>query len=223
MSLDLVGYSQRYVLWGKELPIINIYDSDWVLIDEWRFILNDNIKMGFRNLEVIDSKNEMESGLIRKRVRGYRFYVDFSIQNLENRALLMFLRKMWMADHVVITPHDGTMVNPMIHDYDFEMLIDSDFNPEYLENRWIGHTISFTLESVYLLDTIPEDKMVASIILATTQRVAGVTSADPQTSLTFPNEKMLYGGWELTEDDLKVVAFVEIAPEEEQDSYGTGF
>jgi hypothetical protein len=216
MSLDLVGYNQRYVLWGKELPIINIYDSDWVT-------LNDNIRMGFRNLEVIDSKNEMENGLIRKRVRGYRFYVDFSIQNLENRALLMFLRKMWMADHVVITPHDGTMMNPRTHNYDFEMLINSDFNPEYLENRWIGHIISFTLESVYLLDSIPEDTMMIHIIEATTMRVAGVTSADPQTSLTFPNEKMLYGGWELTAEDLAVVAFVETAPEEEQDPYGTGF
>ncbi|GAG05605.1 unnamed protein product, partial [marine sediment metagenome] len=178
---------KRYVLWGKELPVINIYDSEWILIDEWRFTLEDNIKMGFRNIEIIDSKNEMESGLIRKRIRGYRFYTDFSIQNLENRALLIFLRKMWMADHVVITPHEGTMVNPLTHDYNFEMLINSDFNPEYLENRWIGHTISFTLESVYLLDSIPEDKAIAYIILATTKRVAGVTSADPQTSLTFPN------------------------------------
>lgn len=223
MSLTIAGYSQRYVMWGKELPIIKIYDTDWVLIDEWRFTLNDNIRMGFRNLEIIDSKHEMEDGLIRKRVRGYRFYIDFSIQNLENRALLMFLRKMWMADHVVITPHDGTMVNPRTHDYDFEMLVDSDFNPEYLTGRWIGHTIQFTLESVYLLDSIPEDKMVIQIIAATTLRSGGVTSADPQTSLTFPNEKMLYGGWELTEDDLKVVAFVETAPEEEQDPYGQGF
>jgi len=221
--MSLISFRQRLVLWGKELPIINIYDSNWTLIDEWRFTLNDNIRMGFRNLEVIDSKNEMESGLIRKRIRGYRFYVDFSIQNLENRALLMFLRKMWMADHVIITPHDGTMMNPRTHDYDFEMLINSDFNPEYLENRWIGHNISFTLESVYLLDSIPEDKMIAQIILATTQRIAGVTSADPQTSLTFPNEKMLYGGWELTAEDLAAVAFVETAPEEEQDPYGTGF
>ncbi len=54
-------------------------------------------------------------------------------------------------------------------------------------------------------------------------RIGGVTSADPQTSLTFPDEKLLYGGWELTEDDLKVVAFVETAPSEEQDPYGQGF
>ena len=221
--MSLIKFRQRFVLWGKELPIINIYDSNWTLIAEWRFTLEDNIKMGFRNLEVIDSKNEMESGLIRKRVRGYRFYIDFSIQNLENRTLLMFLRKMWMADHVIITPHDNTMMNPRTHDYDFEMLVNSDFNPEYLENRWIGHTISFTLESVYLLDTIPEDKMIAQIILATTMRVGGITSADPQTSLTFPNEKMLYGGWELTAEDLAAVAFVETAPEEERDPYGMGF
>ena len=213
----------RYVLWGRELPIIKIYDSEWIMIDEWRFTLEDNIKMEFRSPEIIDSKNRMESGMKRKRVRGYDFYVDFSVYNTDNRALLLFLRKMWIADHVVITPHDGTMMNPRTHDYDFEMLVDSDFNPEYLNNKWIGHAISFTLESVYLLDSPPEDTAIPYIVKATTMRIGGVTSADPQTSLTFPNEKLLYGGWELTAEDLSVVAFVETAPEEEQDPYGMGF
>ncbi len=71
---------ERYVLWGKELPIIHIYDADWVLIDEWRFTLNDNIKMGFRNLEIIDSKNKTEGGMTRKRVRGYE--IRTSILNI---------------------------------------------------------------------------------------------------------------------------------------------
>lgn len=221
MNLELTGHQQHYVMWGKALPIISIYNSDWVLIDEWRFSLNDNIRMGFRNLEIIDSKNEMESGLIRKRVRGYRFYTDFSIKNLENRALLMFLRKMWLANHVVITPHYGTMLNPRTNNYDFEMLVDSDFNPEYLDGRWIGHIISFTLESVYLLDSIPEDMNLIKTILATTTRSGGVTSADRQTSVTYWGEKMFYGGWEISEDDMRSVAFWE-QPEDsnEIDEYG---
>jgi len=165
----------RYVLWGRELPIIKIYDSEWIMIDEWRFTLEDNIKMEFRSPEIIDSKNRMESGMKRKRVRGYDFYVDFSVYNTDNRALLLFLRKMWIADHVVITPHDGTMMNPRTHTYDFEMLVDSDFNPEYLNNKWIGHAISFTLESVYLLDSPPEDTAIPYIVKATTMRIGGVT------------------------------------------------
>ena len=31
--------------------------------------------------------------------------------------------------------------------------------------------------------------------------------------MTYPNEKMLYGGWEQTEEELRQIAYVESAPE----------
>jgi|GEM_PF-6997194 len=209
MTLDITQYGSRNVLWGRGLPIISLYDNNWELIDEWRFESKDNFRMNFRFLEVIDGKNEMEDGRIRKRVRGYRMYADFTIDNIENRDLLLFLRKMWTAVHIMITPHDGTMRNPNDNTYDFEMLTDSDFNPEYFDGRFIGHIIPFTLESTYLLLDIPEDSDITMIILATTYKEAGIEKANRRTSVTYWGEKMFYGGWELTEEDFKSVAFWE--------------
>ena len=114
MTLDITQYGSRNVLWGRGLPIIALYDINWVMIDEWRFESKDNFRMNFRFPEVIDGKTEMEDGRIRKRVRGYRMYADFTINNIENRDLLLFLRKMWTAEHIMITPHDGTMRNPNV-------------------------------------------------------------------------------------------------------------
>jgi len=221
MTLDLTKYGQRNVFWGRGLPRISLYDNNWVLIDQWDFQSQDNFRMNFRCPEEIDGKNEMEDGRIRKRIRGYRLYVDFTIDNIENRDLLMFLRKMWIAAHVVITPHYGTMRNPNDNTYDFEVLVDSSFDPEYFDGRFIGHKIPFTLESVYLLHEPPEDSSVVKIILASTYKEDGIVKADRQTSVTYWGEKMFYGGWEKTEEDLADVAFWDVPEDEtEIEEYG---
>jgi hypothetical protein len=220
MITDLTPYRIRNVFWGREHPIIATY-HEGVLTGEWRFTSNDNYRMNIRCAEILDGKNEMEDGTMRKRVRGYRLYVDFSVSNVQNRDLLIFLRKMWIADTILITPHRDAMVNPLTNTFEFEMLVDGDFVPQYFDGRFIGHEIPFTLESVRLFDSIPEDRSAVKIVLATTKREGGTTAADRQTSVTYYGEKLFYGGWELTEDDLKSVAFWE-QPEnaDEIDPYG---
>lgn len=213
-------YEKYNVLWGKSLPIISLYDHNWTLIDEWRFELTDNFRIEFITERVIDSEEECEDGTIRQRIRGFRLYMSLSVENIENRALLNFLRKMYSADHIAVKPHDGTMQNPNTGFYTFEMLLDSDFEPKYFDGRWIGHTIDLVLKTKDLLIDIPRDTKAFQIIPARTEKIAGVEQADRQVSLTFFNEKMIYGGWELSEDELKEIAYIEKSPEGEEDPYG---
>ncbi|HEC87942.1 MAG TPA: hypothetical protein ENI52_01340 [Thermoplasmata archaeon] len=215
-ELDISQYQIRNVFWGRSLPRISLFDDNLRLIASWNFSKRDNFIMNIRCIEVLDSKKEMEDGKIRKRVRGYRLYIDFRIKNIENRDLLMFLRKMWTAAHIYIAPHRDAMKNPNDDSYEFEVHIISNFEPIYFNNRFIGHEISFSFESVYLLREIPRDENISKIILATTQRIDGIDSANRQTSMTYFGEKMFYGGWERTQEDLKAVAFWE-RPENEDE------
>lgn len=217
---SIVQYGPRNVFWGRELPIVGLYDSNWALIDEWRFVKADNFRMEIRAARVMDAESEMENGMIRQRVRGYRMYVDFSVNNIENRDLMIFLRKMYEASHILLTPHWGSMVNPNDDTYNFEVIMDSDFEPRYYDGRFIGHVLSWSFKSKDLLNYIPRDGFDVYIIEATTKFTAGVEEADEQTSVTYPNEKMIYGEWEVSEQDYRQIAYVEIPPSGWEDPYG---
>jgi hypothetical protein len=207
------------VFWGKELPRISLFNDKWELKDEWRFAKTDNFRMELGCTRDFTEK-EMETGHVRQRVRGFRLFADFNVQNIENRDLIKFLRQMWSAEHIILTPHYGTMENPNHGGYDFEVMLNSDFNPQYFDGRFIGHVIEWSFKSLELLNKIPEDVCTIRLIKATTYRSDGVNYADPLTSLTYPNEKMLYGGWETTEDELSEIAYVEKDTEGEEDPYG---
>jgi hypothetical protein len=217
---DLLNqYALRNVFWGRELPKISLYDANWRLIDEHVFQSSDNFRMDIRFPEKLDSMMELEDGTMRKRVRGYRLFVEMKISNIENRSLMLFLRKMWLAQHVVITPHYGTMLNPDDYTYNFEVLVVSDFEPRYFDGRFIGHEIEFTLQGVDLLSAIPNDDL-QQVIPATDMVVEGVTQPDPRTSITYWGEKLFYGGWEKTAEDFRYVAFWEEPDEAEIEEYG---
>lgn len=219
MTIDMTRYRLRNVLWGRTLPSIDIYDENWGLIAHWQLRKQDNFRMDMRFPEELAGKHEMENGRIRKRIRGYRMYVDFHISNVENRDLLNFLRKMWGAAHVIILPHNGEMKNPDHNVYSFEVHVDSGFAPKYFDGRFIGHTIDFSLEAIDLLSTLPEDDVIM-LVKAESKIVDGVEVADERTSMTFWGEKLYYGGWERTAEDLKYVAFWEEPDEDEIEPYG---
>jgi len=218
--IDLSQYGARNVFWGRELPKITLWGVNWQSYAEWQFSSADNFRMEISASRVMDSEIETEQGMMRQRMRGYRLHIDFSVNNIENRDLLYFLRRMWVADHITVTPHWGGMVNPNNKSYNFEVLLNSDFEPKYFDGRFIGHQISWSFISKDLLKTLPEDKYVPHIIFATTKISDGVESADEQTSVTYPSEKMLYGGWEVSEDDFREIAYVETVPDAEKDPYG---
>lgn len=224
MNIDVTKSLSDNVFWGKTLPIIALYDSNWVLIDEWRFTKNDNFRMNIGVERIIDSEAEMEDGTMRQRIRGYRMYVNFNVNNIWNRDILMFLRKMYEASHIRLTPHYGRMQNPntkiKAEQFEFDVLLNSDFNPNYFDNRFIGHNIEWSFKTLDLLTRIPIDINIITIIRARTETVDGVEQAEEQTARTYCGEKMIYGGWELTEEDLRYVAFVETSPDGEADPYG---
>jgi len=210
----------KNTFWGNELPYISVFNENWVLVDEWRFTSLDNFRMEISAERVIDSRVETAEGKIRERLRGYRVYFDFKIENVHNREIMKFFANMWQAAHIVITPHDGSMLNPDDQTYNFEVLMNSDFNPKYFDGRFIGHSIEWQFQGLYLLSKIPIDVSMVNIIPADTTRSGGVTSADQRVSMTFWGEKLFYGGWELTTDDFNTVAFFEPAPEGEEEPYG---
>jgi len=218
--IDLTQYGARNVFWGRYLPKIILYNANWQSFDEWQFVKEDNFRMEISVERMIDSELETEQGMIRQRVRGYRMHVEFSVNNIENRDLMLFLRKMWVAPHILLVPHWNSMFNPNNNTCNFEVLLNSDFEPKYFDGRFIGHQISWSFMSKDLLKSLPEDRFAPYIIFATTTIVEGVEVADEQTSVTYPSEKMLYGGWEVSEDDYREIAYVETVPDEEKDPYG---
>ena len=217
---NISQYGLRNVFWGRELPKITLYDSNWHSFAEWQFANADNFRMEITVPRAVDSEIETEHGMMRQRIRGYRMHIDFTVNNIENRDLLRFLRQMWLADHIILVPHPGSMVNPNNNTYNFEVLLNSDFEPEYFDGRFIGHRIAWSFMSKDLLNSIPDDKYLTHIIPATDKIVGGVIVADEQTSVTYPSEKMLYGSWEVSEDDFREIAYVETVPDEEKDPYG---
>lgn len=209
----------KQVFWGNALPriIISVGGS---MVTEWSFASTDNFRMELRCRKVVDSQAEMASGIMRQRVRGYRLVADFEVKNVNNRSLLMFLRNMFVAETIILIPHYGGMANPNDGSYEFRMITDGDWEPLYTEGRFIGHTVSFRLIGVDLLRQIPTDPGRIGIVKATTTRVDGVEVADESTSKTYWGEKMFYGGWEHSADDMRTVAFFEPVPDEEVDPYG---
>lgn len=208
------------VLWGKALPSISIYDDNWEMISEWRFTKLDNFRMEISCAREFTEK-EMENGQLRQRLKGFRMFVDFQVSNIENRDLMLFLRQMWTASHILLAPHYGTMKNPNTGGYDFEFVLGTDFMPQYFDGRFIGHNLAWNFKSLDLLIDIPRDSGVIRLIPRTPQRVGGVDSPDRKYSLTYFDEKMIWGGWELTADDRKYLAYFE-QPEDpsEIDDYG---
>jgi hypothetical protein len=213
-------YGLRNVFWGRELPKILLYNANWYSFAEWQFSKNDNFRMEISVSRAVDSEVETEQGMMRQRIRGYRMQIEFTVNNIENRDLIRFLRRMWLANHIIIVPHWGSMVNPSDNTYNFEVLLTSDFEPKYFDGRFIGHQISWSFMSKDLLNSIPDDKYLPNVIPATTKRVGGATVADEQTSVTYPSEKMMYGGWEVSEDDYREIAYVESPASGEEDPYG---
>jgi hypothetical protein len=213
-------YGLPYVFWGRALPKISVYTSG-ILLDQWQFSKHDNFRMAIKCQRTLDSEEEMEDGTFRQRIRGYRLFVTFSISMVKNRAMLMFLRNMFLAEQIILTPHYGSMQSPIDNTYQFSMIVDSDFEPEYFDGRFIGHSIEFTLKSLTLLPSIPRDNNLVQVIPAETMKVGGVVLPDRKYVVTYWGEKMYYGGWELTPEDFKYVAFWE-QPEDpgEIDPYG---
>lgn len=198
-----------------------IYNAG-VLISAWYFTENDNFKMEFDN-EYEYSEMEMETGLLRQQKFGWRLHINFTLEALDNRRLMEFLRKACHADQIIIEPHQGGMRNPQDNSYRFEMLWDGNFTPQYLlgMGRWIGHTLSFALKSKDLFAEPPLDGGQITLVERSMKTIAGVTAADPQYSVTYWGEKMFYGGWEVAgQDEMKTLAYFESAPEGETDPRG---
>lgn len=217
---NISQYGLRNVFWGRELPKITLYNVNWASFAEWRFSSYDNFRMEISVKRAMDSEVETEQGMVRQRIRGYRLHVEFTVNNIENRDLLIFLRKAWVAEHIMLVPHWGAMVNPNDNSYNFRVLLNSDFEPKYFDGRFIGHQISWSFIGEDLLRSIPEDKYMPYIIPATSRIYLGAAVADEQTSVTYPSEKMLYGGWEQSEKDYREIAYIEIAAAGESDPYG---
>jgi len=154
-------------------------------------------------------------------LKGYWFYAEIAVRNTDNRDLMMFLAQADEADHIRLWPHPGVMMNPDTGNYSFDMVVDSEFEPAYVpDGRWGGHEITMTLKTMVRLSKKPQDQAEVMPLAATNLTVAAVTSPDEQTSVTYFNEKMFLGDWELTEDDLAYVAFFEAAPDGEGIPYG---
>jgi len=209
----------KSIIWGNALPKLQAYKSG-VLIGEWQFTSLDNFRMELACLRLVDSQEEMVNGLIRQRIRGFRLTAGFTLRNVENRSIMLFLRRVFLADQIIFTPHPGGMINPLNQSFEFSMLVDGDFDPKYFDGRMIGHEFEFKLIGTELLPEIPDDWGGFNITPATTMRSAGATVPDPITSISRWGEKRWWSGWELTEDDLRSCAFWVYVPPEDRDPYG---
>lgn len=208
-----------YIFWGSGMPRLRAYDPTG-RCSIWNFKEEDNAKFRFRCLRVQDSESELQDGSIRQRIKGYRFIAEIKIEMLWNMPLLTFLARLPNATKIILVPHEREMLNPNDLTDEFSMLWDGDFEPEYLRDAFLGHSISFALKSRELLKDLPLHSGNNSIIPAQQETIGGATQANQQSSLTYPNEKLIYGGWELSAEDYSYVAFCELAPEGEADPRG---
>lgn len=217
---EISPYQRSVVFWGIALPTIYLYDSEGVLLSVWYFDETDNAKFEYGVERVIDSRVETEGGLIRERLRGFRLSVSMFVENVANRSFMKFLRLMGTANEIVIEPHYLGMQNPDDQTYRFRLILNSDFEPRYINQAYIGHSISMDFIGRDLLSDIPIDVDDMALIPAIDVRAGGVTTPDEQFSMTYPNEKQMYGGWETTDEQLKEIAYVETYPAGEGDPRG---
>jgi hypothetical protein len=154
-DLPVTSIGQPAVLWGRTFPEVYIYDSLGRMTQRWIFSRDDHfdIEIGFRR--VIDSREEMEDGTIRERRRGWRIILSFQVlDSVGNRKLMDFLRQLYDAARIEVKPHPGEMWQRGYNDT-FRCVLDNDWEFEYLDGRWIGHTGSLKLVGDEFLDKLP--------------------------------------------------------------------
>jgi hypothetical protein len=143
------------VLWGVSFPELFAYDSRNVLVGYYRFTRYDNIATQLFFARVLDSREEMEDGTIRERLRGHRAKFTFELKGaVANRKVMEFLRILHGASRIVIKPHPDEMFASLGRDF-FECKIDGDWEYPYLDDRWIGHVGELQLIGNEILDAIP--------------------------------------------------------------------
>jgi hypothetical protein len=150
---------------GNALSILTITSGGNPTINTWTFATADRIKPKYTFPPVSKYMRENESGLMRRRLGGYRIRIEIEFENLMNAELIGFLKKLVMAGEAQFYPHPQQLFNlskldPISGDYiDYwDVIVESDFDYPFFDDRFIGHKGTIVLVGKDKDLQLPEDR-----------------------------------------------------------------
>ena len=156
--------------------------------------------------------NRLASREIRRRRSGFLMRFALTLRLPGNADLLDFvyeaLRNNWP---LYLKPHPGCLYwpAPYPHDDEWQVVIDGQFDWAYFNNKWVGHDVTLKLVATQEMDFPPVNEAGPGFVPVGYERVGGVLTPTAESTLTFWNERMWAGAYDL-KDGVDAVAFWEL-------------
>lgn len=161
------------ILWGTQYPTIELQKwdgSNWVTATEidnnpYQFTNDDEVDLKIYFEKVLDGDRYVtESGKVIEYLKGWRLVVEIGWRIFDRKDLTEFLRNAynWHATdkRIVVYPRPATTSEYGMSSY--VCIVDKDWDFDYPEGKWFGHTGRIRFISTELLDNIPEELLAAA-------------------------------------------------------------
>ena len=155
--------------------------------------------------------NRLASREIRRRRSGFLMRFALTLRLPGNADLLDFvyeaLRNNWP---LYLKPHPGCLYwpAPYPHDDEWQVVIDGQFDWAYFNNKWVGHDVTLKLVATQEMDFPPVNEAGPGFVPVGYESVGGVLTPTAASTLTFWNERMWAGAYDL-KNGVDAVAFWE--------------
>lgn len=185
------GVSRLYTTDGKGLPQVKL----GITIEETSLVLN-----------------RLASREIRRRRSGFLMRFALALRLPGNADLLDFvyeaLRNNWP---LYLRPHPNCLYwpAPYPHTDEWPVVIDGQLDWAYFNDKWVGHDVVLKLVATQEMDFPPVSVSGAGFTPVAYATVEGTPTATAESTLTFWNERMWAGAYDL-KDGVDAVAFWEL-------------
>lgn len=151
-----MGYRKAWG--GAAMPIMVVTDPETGIATTWNFSDEDNIRLKIDVLPVKERIIGLESGRFRHRQRGFQLRFTLTLENIDNAELVDFISKFYNARLAEFYPHPGEMghADNLTQDY-WQVIPGNSFEPDYFNERWIGHSLTVIMLSNEVEREMPEN------------------------------------------------------------------
>jgi len=184
------GTSRLYFTDGKGLPQVKLA----IAVEETGLALN-----------------RLASREIRRRRSGFLMRFALTLRLPGNAELLDFiyeaLRNNWP---LYLRPHPNCLYWPAPYppSDEWQVVIDGQFDWAYFNDKWVGHDVVLKLVATQEMDSPPISVSTAGFVPVAYETVGGTLTPTATSTLTFWNERMWAGAYDL-KDGVDAVAFWE--------------
>ena len=155
--------------------------------------------------------NRLASREIRRRRSGFLMRFALTLRLPGNADILDFVYEALRQNAALyIRPHPNCLYwpSPYPHSDEWPVVIDGQFDWAYFNDKWVGHDLVLKLVATQEMDSPPVNEAGPGFVPVGYSMVGGSPVATAASTLTFWNERMWAGAYDL-KDGVDAVAFWE--------------